>query len=160
MTRHNLDLHISWLLSHKVTPPVSVHLPPPANSVSATEDIADILDEEIEEIPRVPPGHVANNQISQTVDVQSFVRPPPRSSTIIPPPQLRDQVTTLVDGSMGKLASAQRSKRPGLMSQQLATPASTTASNPSLTQSYSKSFVGQNGKLGYITVMKISNIFF
>lgn len=159
MTRHNLDVHISWLLSsHKLTPPVGgVSAAVRTNSTSVadiTETEADFLDEEdIEEIPRASPAPVANYQVTQTVNVaQSFVRPPLPSS-IAPQPQLRDLLNAQADESMGKLASAQRPTRPGLLSQhQLATPASTTASNSnsksksSLTQSFTNSFRDKTGK--------------
>ncbi|TVY49103.1 ATP-dependent DNA helicase [Lachnellula occidentalis] len=156
MTRHNLDVHISWLLSHQVTPPVGgVSVAVRTNSTPAadiTEAEADFLEEEIEDIPRVSTP-VANCQVTQSVNVvQSFVRPPLPSS-IAPQPQLRDLINAQAYESMGKLASAQTSTRPGLLSQhQLATPASTTASNsnskskPSLTQSFTDSFRDKTGK--------------
>ncbi|TVY15764.1 ATP-dependent DNA helicase hus2/rqh1 [Lachnellula arida] len=152
MTRHNLDVHISWLLSHKVTPPVGgVSAAVRTNSTSVadiTETEAEFLDgEDIEEIPRASPTPVGNYQVTQTVNVaQSFVRPPLPSS-IAPQPQLGGLINAQADESMGKLASAQRPTRPGLLSQhQLATPASTIASNSnsksksSLTQSFTNSF--------------------
>jgi bloom syndrome protein len=139
---------------------VGVLVAVPTNSTSAADFTeAEILEEKIEQIPRASSNPVANRQASQIVNVQSFVRPPVPSS-IAPQPQLRDPINTLADGPMGKLASAQGSKRPGLISQhQLATPAPTSASNSnsnsksSLTQSYARSLQDKTGRFKQIVVM-------
>jgi len=145
MTRHNLDTHISWLLSYKVTPPGGLSLPAATHSATTTAaDIAidDLLEEEeeIEEIRRVPPEPAAHPKLSKAIDVHAFVRPPVPSA-VASQSLLQEPLGTLAEESMGKLASAQRSKRPALISQnQLATPASTSGpASTSLTQSYKKS---------------------
>ncbi|TVY80885.1 ATP-dependent DNA helicase hus2/rqh1 [Lachnellula suecica] len=142
MTRHNLDDHISWLLSHKVTPPAGVPAASSTRTIAAEPTEVEDLEEEIEELQRVPPTPVASRPIPQVVNVvqaHAFLRPSLPSS-IAPQPQLRDPPNKLSDGSMGKLASASRPTRPGLVSQnQLGTPASTITSNSTLTESYTKS---------------------
>lgn len=135
MTRHNLAIHISWLLSNEVTPSVGVH-----STIASTPSIAagqiasaDVVEEDTElQIPRP----TLNRGIAPPANVgQDFLRP------AIPPPNFpklhtREQTKGAVEESMGKLASASRSSRPALVSQhQVATPASTTASS-SLTQGY------------------------
>jgi bloom syndrome protein len=143
MTRHNLDTQISWLLSHKVTPPVGLSLaittnPTPAADIAIEDFLED--EEDIGEIPRVPPKAAANPRVPAAINVHAFVRPP-LPSAVAPKSLLQEPTSTFADESMGRLSSAQRSKRPALMSQQqLATPASTSGTAcTSLTQSYKKS---------------------
>ena len=150
MTRHNLDSHISWLLSHEVTPPVGVHAAPPTHS-RIEEGIADegILGKEAdEEIIRSPPNPARNRQVLEEFnDVQEFTRPSIPSS-IIPRSQMPESQPGLAEGIMGTLTSASKTARPKLMSQhQLATPASTTTStaSSSLKQGYATFLRHNNG---------------
>ena len=152
MTRHNLALHISWLLSSEVTPPVGGHTVlavSTTKSTAATETIyADSEEEDIEEpIPSPSPSPSPNRRIAQTVNVAPDFQRPPLPSKITPKPPLREPQNSFTDESMGKLSSASRSARPGLVSQhQLATPASTTGSTSSLMQGYSALLRAENGK--------------
>ena len=152
MTCHNLDSHISWLLSSKVAPPVGVHKRNPAAAAAAIEieivDSGSSEEEFGEEFPGVVRIPDPNRLISHTVNVvHDFVRPPVPS--ISSRSQLREPTNNLREESMGKLTSAQRSTRPGLMSQhQLATPASTTTStagSSSLRQGYATFLRERNG---------------
>lgn len=142
MTRHNLNSHISWLLSHKVTPPSGVHASALINPTTAEPVHASFLEEGAEEdISRALPSPPQHSRAAQLVDVvQAFARPAlPASLTA--QSHLQNSRQTLTDESMGKLTSASRSARPTLMSQhQLATPASTTYSTatPSLTSTYTQ----------------------
>lgn len=131
MTRHNLDSHISWLLSHEVTFPATVNATNAAALTAAEIREEEFLDEEDvlqeaeeeEEALRVPAS--AREYRSQTNVAQEFRRPPLPSSKS----QLPD---TSADGSMGKLSSSSKPTRPGLMTQnQLATPASTSGTTSS-----------------------------
>jgi bloom syndrome protein len=151
MTRHNLAVHISWLLTSEVTPPVGVHT---ASAVSATNPrtitetvYADSEEEEHAEdsTPSQLPGPSPKRRVVQTVNVD-FRRPPLPSK--ITPSLLREPHYTVLDESMGKLSSSSKPARPGLVSQhQLATPASTTGSaGSSLTQGYSAFLRANNGK--------------
>ncbi|RDW67697.1 hypothetical protein BP6252_09093 [Coleophoma cylindrospora] len=140
MTRHNLQVHISWLLRNKVTPPVGVT----ANfdPENFDEDFAeDSIDEDIP--PPLPSSSDSsrNPRIIGAVAEEEFVRPSlPRTKPSKPLPAELPQ-RSVVDGSMGRLESTRKSARPGLMSQQqhqLATPASTSGSTAkSLHQNYS-----------------------
>jgi bloom syndrome protein len=150
MTRHNLDTHISWLLSREVTPPVSVQAALPTYS-TIREGIADVelLEEEVdEEIIRPTPSPARNRQVLEVINVvQDFARPaiPP---SIIPRSQMLEPQKALADEAMGTLTSASKSARPSLMSQpQLATPASTTTSTApsSLKQGYATFLRSNNG---------------
>ena len=153
MTRHNLALHISWLLSSEVTPPVGVHTVPAAstrNSTVATDIVyADSEEEGTEEpIPSPLPSPSPNRRIVQTVNVDPDFHRPPLPSKITSKPPFREPHNSFADESMGTLSSASRSARPGLVSQhQLATPASTTGSTSSLMQGYSALLRAENGKL-------------
>lgn len=151
MTRHNLDSHIAWLLSHEVTPRVDVLAITDTNSAgppeAVDEDILDWEDEEIQEIgeklssPRI-------TRVAPTANVgqglQGFVRPPVPS--IVHSSTVKTQVHSApsrdpVDLSMVRQTSGTGPARPILMSQfQLATPASTTstAAPPSLAQGYKR----------------------
>jgi bloom syndrome protein len=150
MTRHNLDSHISWLLSHKVTPPVCVHAAPSTHS-RIEQGIAEeeILEEEAdEEILRSPPNPPRNRQVLEAFNVvQEFTRPAIPSS-IIPRSQMPEPHTIMTEGTMGTLTSASKSERSKLITQnQLATPASTTTStaSSSLKQGYATFLRNNNG---------------
>ncbi|KAH8814138.1 hypothetical protein F5882DRAFT_447144 [Hyaloscypha sp. PMI_1271] len=148
MTRHNLDSHISWLLSHEVTPPVGVRAALPTHS-RLEEGVAD---EELgegadEEIIRQLPSPAPNRQILEVDVVQDFPRPAIPSS-IIPRSQWPESQPGLPEGIMGTLTSASKPTKPKLMSQhQLATPASTTTSTApsSLKQGYATFLRSNNG---------------
>jgi bloom syndrome protein len=131
MTRHNLAIHISWLLSNEVTPPVGVSAIASTHPTASAQIVhADTLEEDIEqEIPTASPSPIPNRRIVETVNVvQDFVRPA-LPSTSRPQPR---EFTNETEESMGKLASAPRSTRPVLLSlHQLATPSSTTSSTSS-----------------------------
>ncbi len=147
MTRHNLDSHISWLLSHEVTPPVCVHAALPTYS-RIEEGITDeeLCEEEPdEEIIRPPSSPTRNRQVVNVV--RDFARPAIPSS-IIPRSQILEPQKSLSEEAMSTLASASKSARPGLMSQhQLVTPASTTtsAAPSSLKQGYATFLRNNNG---------------
>jgi bloom syndrome protein len=152
MTRHNLDSHISWLLSHEVTPPVGVQAVLPTHS-RIKEGITDeeFLEEETEEeIIRSPPNPARNRQVLETVNVvQDFARPPTIPSSIIPRSQMPEPHPSRAEGAMGTLTLASKPTRPKLVSQpQLATPASTTTSTApsSLKQGYA-TFLRNNSGL-------------
>jgi bloom syndrome protein len=150
MTRHNLDRHISWLLSHEVTPPVGVQATLPTYSrIEAGIADEEFLEEEAgEEIIRSPPNLARNRQVLEAVNVvQDFARPTIPSS-IIPRSQMPEPHTSRAEGAMGTLTSASKSTRPKLVSQpQLATPASTTTSTApsSLKQGYATFLRNNNG---------------
>ncbi|KAJ5032691.1 uncharacterized protein L3040_009286 [Drepanopeziza brunnea f. sp. 'multigermtubi'] len=154
MTRHNLDTHITWLLSHRVAPPSGAHARVSTNSTTAGLVNASPVEketEEEEENPRFLPSPTRPQRIPRPVDVvQAFARPalPP---SIVARTYRQDPSQALTDESMGGLKSANKSTRPGLMSQhQLATPASTTsstASSASLTRSYTN-FLKDNNDHG------------
>ena len=143
MTRHNLASHISWLLSNQVTLHGSVPGRVPTRSTSGTAfTYAGLVEGQIEQEILASP---LDRRIAQTVNVvQDFLRPArPSTNTSNLQPQ---ELVGLADESMGKLASASRSTRPALISQQqLATPASTTGSS-SLTQGYANFLRANNGK--------------
>ncbi|CZS91539.1 uncharacterized protein RAG0_02132 [Rhynchosporium agropyri] len=160
MTRHNLDSHISWLLSRKVNPPSGVHARG-LNRSTNREDLseADIVAEEEEEeeveeidqeIPRAPPSPPHHRRAVQDINVsEAFARPALPASTTAKA-RLQNSREIVKEESMGKLSSATRSTRPSLISQQqLATPASTTsstaASHISLTSNYS-AFLQKEGQ--------------
>jgi bloom syndrome protein len=150
MTRHNLDSHISWLLSHEVTPPVGVHAVHPTHSriEGAIADEKFLEEEADEEIRRSPPSSRRNRQVLEAVHVvQDFARPAVPS--MIPRSQILESQKTLADEAMGTLTSASKPTRPGLMNQhQLATPASTTTStaSSSLKQGYATFLRNNNGQ--------------
>jgi bloom syndrome protein len=143
MTRHNLALHISWLLSNEVTPPVGVPTIPTASTTAFTAaaetPYADTEEEDAElQILSAPPSPRSSRRIEQAVNVVHAFQRPPLPSKITPKPPEREHRNTFADEPMGKLSSASRPTRPGLMSQHhLATPASTTGSTSSLMQGYS-----------------------
>ena len=146
MTRSNLGEHIAWLLANGVTPVqaiTSTNLTPAAGIV----DGGCVVEEELEqETPRPPPVSAQNRRLAPSVTViQEFARPA-LPSTIVPKPQPQG---SLGDNSMGKLSSASKSTRPGLLSQhQLATPASTShsaAASSSLTKNYATFLRESNG---------------
>jgi bloom syndrome protein len=150
MTRHNLDSHISWLLSHEVTPPVGVQVAHPTYSrIEGTITDEEFLEEEEdEEIIRSPVSSARNRQVLEAVNVvQDFARP--ALPSIIPRSQIPELRETPADETMGTLTSASKSARSGLMSQyQLATPASTTTStsSSSLKQGYATFLRNNNGR--------------
>lgn len=151
MTRHNLDSHIAWFLSHEVTPRADVHAIIDTNSARQAEAVdKDILDWEDDEnqkggeettstrITRVVPA------VNVGQGLQDFVRPraPSIASTITA--KIRDHSVpsrTPVDLPMVRQTAGPRPANPTLTSQfQLATPASTstTAAQPSLAQGYKR----------------------
>jgi bloom syndrome protein len=146
MTRSNLGEHIAWLLANGVTPVqaiTSTNLTPAAGIV----DGGCLEEEELEqETTRPSPVPAQNRRLAPSVNViQEFARPA-LPSTIVPKPQPQG---SLGDNSMGKLSSASKSTRPGLLSQhQLATPTSTSnsaAASSSLTQNYAAFLRESNG---------------
>jgi bloom syndrome protein len=142
MTRHNLASHISWLLSNEVTLPAGVHTSISTPSTAVGEIASAGLAEEGS--GQQIPTSSANLRATQTINAgQDFARP---AAPPLNPPKLhtREGTTRAGEESMGKLASASRSKRPALISQyQLATPVSTTSS--SLTQGYATFLRANNG---------------
>ncbi|KAL2064908.1 hypothetical protein VTL71DRAFT_4048 [Oculimacula yallundae] len=133
MTRHNLNSHISWLLSRKITPPSGVHAAAPTRSIRedpVDEDLAGEEEEELDQdVSRAPPSPPQHRGAAQVVNVAEAFARPALPALVTAKPQLHQSRQTITDEAMGKLSSASRSTRPGLMSQhQLATPASTTSS--------------------------------
>lgn len=133
MTKHNLKLHISWLLSHGVAPPTSgididlvrtnLNRNTAAQLVEETANISEVAEEEI---PRSAPNPEGNQLPTATVN--TFVRPPLPPS-IVPKTHSRNAISGSEGAQMLKLGSSKKPPRPGLYSQQqLATPASTTSS--------------------------------
>lgn len=143
MTRHNLDSHLSWLLSRKVTPPPGVHARAPANSTRGNPVSADPVKEEAtQEIPRSPPSPSRHRRVAQVVNVVEAFARPALPASVNAKSQLQDSRQVLTDEAMGRLSSATRSTRPGLMSQhQLATPASTTSSTAASYSSLNSNYV-------------------
>jgi bloom syndrome protein len=139
MTRHNLAVNISWLLSNKV----NIHGAVPSNNLTHPVAAAEVLFIDSEEessddrAPSVPSSPLPNRQAVRKLNAgQDFVRPALPPTTTPRPPQL-ESVIPLANESMGKLSSASKSTRAGLVSQhQLATPASTTGSTGTFTQGY------------------------
>lgn len=145
MTLHNLDDHISWLLSNGSIPPVGRPANPAqslTDSIDAVEGIdvefRDVLLTEPEESSEQPRSARPSTPPVNVVNV--FKRPE------VPTGAPRESRATSVVGSvsagedMGKLSSASRSAKPTLLSQyQLATPVSSTGS--SLSASYAASFL-------------------
>jgi bloom syndrome protein len=149
MTRHNLAVHISWLLSSEVTPPETVHAVPAVSSRAPPETVyGDSEEEETEgSMPSPLPSPSPNRRIVRTVNVAPSFQRPPLHSKITPKPPLPEPHNSLADESMGRLSSSSKAARPGLVSQhQLATPASTTGSISSLTQGFAAFLRAKNGK--------------
>lgn len=150
MTRHNLHSHISWLLSHEVTPLVGVQAALPTHS-RFEEGIAyeDLLEEEAdEEIVRAPPTPARTRQILDALNVAQDFAQPAIPSSIIPRSQMPEPQPGLAAETMGTLTSASKAPRSKFVSQhQLATPASTTTSTApsSLKQGYATFLRNNNG---------------
>jgi bloom syndrome protein len=143
MTRHNLASHLSWLLTHAVTPPVGVSATASTHATAAEPKISENLGEEREqEASRTRPNEVPARRTTQTT---SSGRDFARSAVLrVVEEALPDIAEVLATETMGKLSSASRSTRPTLMSQQLATPASTIASSRGgLTDRYSRFLRGR-----------------
>ncbi|KAH7364424.1 QDE3-like protein [Rhexocercosporidium sp. MPI-PUGE-AT-0058] len=143
MTRHNLDSHISWLLSRKVTPPSGVHARATANSTRGDPVNADPVGEEADqETRKAPPSPFQHRRAAQVVNVVGTFARPTLPASVTTKSQLQEPRQVLTDEAMGKLSSATRSTRPGLMSQhQLVTPASTTSSTAASYTSLSSNYV-------------------
>lgn len=155
MTRHNLDSQISWLLSHEVTFPPTVHATNTFVPTSAELVDEDFLEAEILDQPR---GAPALENRFQTNVAREFIRPPLPAAKL----QSLQDTRTVAEEPMGRLASSSKSSRPGLLSQhQLATPASTsgttssvgsdlrTGSRPGLTGNYVAQLAEERGELRY-----------
>lgn len=146
MTRSNLGEHIAWLLANGATPVqaiTSTNSTPTAGIVHGGRVEEEELDQDT---PRPPPAPTQNRRLAPSATVsQEFARPA-LPSTSVPKPQPQG---SLGDTSMGKLSSASKSTRPGLLSQhQLATPASTSnyaAASSSLTKNYATFLRESNG---------------
>jgi hypothetical protein len=163
MTRHNLAGHISWLLSSEVTRPARVHASTTSSSTSKTTAAASAgliaaTAEEEHTGQQLTPRPTAAAAASRRAPAQDFVRPAAPAQTQAPnPPRLqtaRENSNRPAEESMGKLASASRSSRPALISQQqqqLATPVSTITPS-SLTQGYA-TFLRTNNNGGCTAFM-------
>jgi len=145
MTLHNLDDHISWLLSNGSIPLVgrSVNLAQSlTDSIHAVEGIDAELSNTLlteQKQPSEQPRSARPSTLPVSA-VEEFKRPE------VPPGVLRESrsrsaIESVSAGEgMAKLSSASRSAKPTLLSQyQLATPVSTTGS--SLSASYAASFL-------------------
>jgi bloom syndrome protein len=167
MTRHNLAIHLSWLLSQNVTPPtggpVDVQTPSTTNLAAefANTHILENRDEPELLLPTTHPSPSRNRALEPTVNVfREFVRPK-RPPIAAPRQQPRDITNAITDDTMGRLSSAPRPTRPGLISQyQLATPASTVASSAtkpsSLRQNYTAMLMETNSQF---KIQNCSSIF-
>jgi bloom syndrome protein len=145
MTLHNLDDHISWLLSNGSIPPVGRSVNPAqslTDSIHAVEGIDAELPNTLLTEQRQPSEQPRSAQPSTppVSVVEEFKRPEiptgvPRES------RSRSTIESVSAGEgMAKLSSASRSAKPTLLSQyQLATPVSSTGS--SLSASYAASFL-------------------
>ena len=153
MTRHNLAVHISWLLSSEVTPPVNIHTVPTAPTANSDPAIATVCieseGEDTEEtIPSPIPSPSPRHRTVRTLDVAPDFQRPPLPDKITPKPPLRETQGNIVDESMAQGTSVSKSARSGPVNQaQLATPTSTTGSTFSLTQGYSAFLRAKNGAL-------------
>jgi len=152
MTRHNLNGHLTWLLSYKVTSPVGVPASTSTHPAAAPQTVhgnigkdtgEDIGEDRQQEFPRARSIPAPERRIIRTVNAVGGITRP--AATIVPK-TLPDIAEVLANDAMGKLTSASRPARPTLMSQQLATPASTIASANSLTSGYSKFLRGGKTK--------------
>lgn len=143
MTRHNLEGHISWLLSRKVTTASGVNGRATTNSTREDPVNSRTVEEEADQgIPRAPSSPVHHRRTAQGINVvEAFARPAlPASASA--KARLQEPRQALADDSMGRLSSTARSSRPGLMSQhQLATPASTTSSTAASCTSLSSTYM-------------------
>lgn len=131
MTRNNLGIHISWLLTHKVTPPTGVQA---RLMVATTQDSFESFGIQAEDLEAF--GDEDLDIVSSPVHERRVPPPPPIARPPIrPPPRVSDastQETRIVPGAtvMRKHDTGQSSTSSGVMTQhQLATPASTTASS-------------------------------
>jgi bloom syndrome protein len=158
MTRHNLDSQISWLLSHEVTFPPTVHTTNNFVPTAAELEDEEFLEAEIAEIPDQPRVAPAPANRLQANVAREFIRP----SLPAAKSQSHQDTRTIAEEPMGRLASSSRSSRPGLLTQhQLATPASTsgttssvaselrTTSRPGLTGNYVAQLAEERGDLMY-----------
>ena len=148
MTRHNLAGHISWLLSSGVAPPRSAHNTASLNSAAIAQApciYISVEDEEQEDFGALTTVALSRGSARPANIPEEFVRPaiPSIDTQKSHTHQTVENLETK-SGSMGKLSSASRSKRPALVSQQnqLATPASTTAGTPTLLQNYTNLLIG------------------
>lgn len=132
MTRHNLDVHIPWLLASGANSPTFVRGSAVRESAARTNfGVAD-AQEGGEDFgsSRTAPSPSRNTRIERTANVvQSSPRPQVPSSNFTLQPS-RVITNPPADEAMGKLTSSSKPSRPGkLLSQhQLATPASTSGS--------------------------------
>jgi bloom syndrome protein len=151
MTRHNLDVHISWLLSNKVTL---------STTVNARVQVA--TQQEDLEIFGIPAGDLEAFEEEDLDLASSPVREPQnqfaRPQPLRPPPRPSNahaQVhsTPILPGStvMSRHESVGKGRAPSVMTQhQLATPASTTTStaatsSSSLANNYNQMLASRNG---------------
>ncbi|KAI0998389.1 ATP-dependent DNA helicase hus2/rqh1 [Podosphaera aphanis] len=125
MTRHNLDLHISWLLSQEASLSVDAHPTTRSNIQSASRSRHTSLHEEAASTTSVDQTHLRSVRSTNVgPDFTQPVHPPI-------PPRLQPLDTSIepADASMGRLISVSRPARPGLLSQyQLPTPNPTSTS--------------------------------
>jgi bloom syndrome protein len=150
MTRHNLDNHISWLLSREVTPSADVQtaFPTPSRLVEGTSNETLLEDGVHEEVIRSQPSPARNRRPPDVVNVVQDFAESAVATSIIPRSQMPESQQDLVEGTMGTLVSASKPARPKLMSRhQLATPTSTTTATApsSLKQGYATFLRNNNG---------------
>jgi bloom syndrome protein len=147
MTRHNLDSHLSWLLSHQVVAPSDAPATIPAQPRITRQDTyveveadGEVPDTQIEVSSLVP-----RKRFAQTVNEDTSIRPALLPSNPINKSLCRE-TTGPLQKSMATLSSTSRSARPDFMSQrhQLATPASSTSSS-SLIQGYAALLRAEKG---------------
>lgn len=155
MTRHNLASHISWLLSHTVTPPVGVRAPNSADLTTTARAIPEGISEntvEEEDFRRPTSPESSRATAKPGSECQKFLRPTLPYTSIQKGSSLEFGGNPRLD-SMGKLSSASKSARPALLSQQqqLATPASTSGPS-SLTSRYAVSLRTSNGLINMLCI--------
>jgi len=164
MTRHNLAVNISWLLSSGVNSLTTIHTAPTVSittSRATTRTVyVDSEEGDTEDLIQNPlPSPSPNRRIVRTVNVAPDFQRPPLPSKHTPKSLLGEPSNPLTaDEPMGKISSASNTTRPGLVGQhQLATPASTTSS---LYQGYSALLRATHGKLDTQVAFAVANDIF
>ncbi|KAK0118944.1 ATP-dependent DNA helicase sgs1 [Cadophora gregata] len=143
MTRHNLESHISWLLSRKVKPASGVNAGVQTYSTGHESVNANAVEEEADlDIPRAAPSPPQHQRPAHVVNVVETFARPALPASVTAKSHLQDSRQVSTNESMGRLSSTTRPSRPSLMSQhQLATPASTTSSTAASCTSLSSSYM-------------------
>ena len=72
MPGHNVAIHISWLLSNEVTPPVGVSATASTQSSTAAGIVhANVLEEDIEQVvPTAASSPISNRRITEAINLE------------------------------------------------------------------------------------------